>query len=67
MKRRSDPGETERLLLPVMPDGRIYELIKLPDDMTSLVWQLPDSGRKRTLPYAVESTILNLAELRCLA
>ncbi|OGA45792.1 MAG: hypothetical protein A3G24_13530 [Betaproteobacteria bacterium RIFCSPLOWO2_12_FULL_62_13] len=23
--------------------------------------------RKRTLPYAVESTILNLAELRCLA
>ena len=45
VKRRSDPGETERLLLPVMPDGRIYELIKLPDDMTSLVWQLPDSGQ----------------------
>ncbi len=43
VRRRNEPRETEELLLPVLPDGRIHEIVRLPDREFDLEWQLPPS------------------------
>jgi len=45
--RRSKPGRTEAIPLSIMADGRILELIELPDDATQLAWQLPENEQPR--------------------
>jgi O-antigen biosynthesis protein len=37
----SSTDEVEEIILPISQNGRIHELIRLPDDVTNLVWQLP--------------------------
>ena len=45
VQRCSIPAEAEEILLPIRPDGRIHEVVRLPDAITSLAWELPESGR----------------------
>ena len=43
--RDSAPGQVEKIPLPVLPDGRIHELIRLPEDVGKLVWRPPERGQ----------------------
>jgi GT2 family glycosyltransferase len=38
-------GDAEEILLPVSLHGRIHELVRLPDDVSRLVWQPPEECR----------------------
>ncbi|MGH8640788.1 MAG: glycosyltransferase family 2 protein [Burkholderiales bacterium] len=42
--RRSSPDAPEEIPLPILPDGRIHELIRLPRDVAGLAWQPPENG-----------------------
>ncbi len=47
VKRRSDPGRTNEICLPVIGDGWVFELVELPDDVAELVCQLPVNEHPR--------------------
>ena len=42
VQRLPGSSEPEEIILPVLPDGRIHEVIRLPDALAGLAWQLPD-------------------------
>ena len=47
VETRSRPGHTEAIPLPIFLDGRIREVVRLPDDVTKVDWQAPkDAGAK---------------------
>ena len=37
-------AEPVEILLPILPSGRIHELVRLPKALASLVWQIPDEA-----------------------
>src|SRR5690349_20289876 len=41
VQRRSRPGHTEEIPLPVFLDGRIREVVRLPDDVSRMDWKGP--------------------------
>jgi len=45
VRRRSSPGEVEEIPLSIMPDGRLVEILELPDDVSELTWRTPDHGQ----------------------
>ena len=47
VERYATPGHAEEVMLPVVGDGRIVELIELPDDAAAVVLRLPENERPR--------------------
>jgi len=51
VRRRTCPNDIAEIILPILPSGRINELIKLPDDVTDLSWL--ELSAECSLPHSV--------------